>query len=390
MTHRYLRWAIVAALLIPCAVLAQDAPPPPPFQQPPVSRFSLASVPKPPVPDDKFELVTDEAKEVTDAEQRASALAMLENARNLSNVRTHAYDLNTTFTSIDSTGSTSAWALEDISPARDIYRWSADGPSFSGIFLTKDSLLSSNRPTNAIPLRLAEVRDAIFFAYTYVHEHASVRVASGNLNGAALQCVLIAHDVGTRVLTGPRNWDEYEYCIDPNTGLLATYSPAPGIYYHYDFDDPVHFHDKIIPSGFTISEAGRIVVEARTLSVTDPVGRNSAIFSGAGLSPLGTGPSTWAAGVAHLTVFPQIVNPQTMGSSLQMQIVVVAAITGSDGHLAESEILTTTAADLDQAALDRADKWATAQCGCGPGTAPGAVVPSREVILVIHFYTAPT
>jgi hypothetical protein len=386
-----LRWfccAAVAALLIPIAAWAQDAPPP----MPPSPRLSLRSIPPPPVPDDPLELVTDEAQPVTDAEQRATELAMLDNARNLSYVRAHPYDLNTIFTSLDpTTGTNSEWTEEDTWPGQGIYRWSAEGPGYSAIFLTKDSLLSSNQPTNAIPLRLAQVRDAIFFAYTWVHEHASVRTATGMLAGEELHCVLIAHHVGTRLLTGARNWDEYEYCIDPKTGLLQTYSPVPGIYYRYDYQDAVHFHGKIIPSEFTVSEAGKTVVEARTLSVTDPVSPDSAMFNGEGLKPLGTGPST--LGVEVYSVgggFPPNMNPGTMSSLPALQIVVVAGITASDGHLAESEILATTATDLDQAALDQANKFGKIQCGCGPGTAPGAVRPSREVIYVIRMFQPTT
>jgi hypothetical protein len=392
MTFRCLYGVAAAALLFSCVALAQDPSPtpvPPPSPAPHILSPFAAATP-PPVPEDSLELVTGEAQPVEDGEQRAAELSMLEKARDLSNVRAQSYDLNTIFTAFDSTGSSAEWVEEDISPARDIYRWSAEGPSFSGIFLSKDSLLSSNRPTNAIPLRLAQVRDAIFYEYTYVHDHASVRAASGTLNGVEMHCILIAHDVGTRILTGARNWDEFEYCIDPNTGLLATYSPAPGLYFRYDYSDARRFHDKIIPSEFTISEGGRIVVEARTLSVTDPVGADSALFSGAGLTPLGAGPGNLGAVIDHIMVPPQHLNPQTMNSPLALQIVVVAGITGKDGHLAESEILTSTAPEMNQAALDSANKRAEMQCSCGPGTAPGALAPSREIIYVIRFFTSAT
>jgi len=393
MTLRCLYWAAVAALSISCAAVAQESNPapasPPPSPAPHI--FSpFASATPPPVPDDPLELVTGEAQIVQDGQQRAAELALLETAHKLSNVRAQPYDLNTIFTSVDSTGSSTEWALEDISPARDIYRWSAEGPAFSAIFLTKDSLLSSNRPNNAIPLRLAQVRDAIFFEYTWIHAHATVRVATGDLNGAELHCILIAHNQGTRPISGARNWHEFEYCIDPNTGLLATYSPVPGIYYHYHYADALHFHDTIVPAGFTISEGGRTVVEARTLSVTDPVGANSALFSGAGLMPLGTGPSTWGAAVDTISVPPQNMSPRTMNSPLALQIVVVAGIAGSDGHLAESEILTSTSTELNQAAIDQANKTAEMQCTCGPGTAPGAVVPSHEIIYIVRFYSNAT
>ena len=387
MTLRWFYLAAAAALLVPGAVRAQDSAPPPP---PGFAHVSLRTVPPPALPYDPLELVTTEAQPTDDPVQRAAALALLEHARGLSNVRAHAYDLNTIFTSVDTTGQSAEWALEDASPARDIYRWSADGPGYSGMFLAKDGLLSSNRPTNDVPLRVEQVRDAIFFAYTWAHQHASVRTSAAALNGAELQCVLIAHDVGTHTPTGARNWNEYEYCVDAGTGLLATYSPVPGIYYHYDYADAVHFHGTIIPGGFTISEGGREVVEARTLSVTDPVGASAAMFSGDGLTPLGTGPSTEGPEIYSVVGSRPPMSPQGSNSPLAQQIVVVAAIAGKDGHLNEPEILATTAEELNETAIDSANKFANMQCGCGPGTAPGAVHPSHEVIYVICFYNGTT
>jgi hypothetical protein len=401
MTFRSFYWAAAAALLMPFAARAQDAIPAPSVPPQVIIHHALPSIAEPPVPDDPLELVTSDAQPVVDADQRAADLNMLDRAKDLSDLRMHPYDLNTIFTATGSNGSAAEWVTEDIAPGEHIYRWSADGPSFSGIFLNKDDLYSSNRPNNAIPLRLAQVRNAIFYEYTWVHQHASVREATGNLGGVELHCILIAHSVGDRILTGARNWDEYEYCIDPNTGLLATYSPAPGIYCRYDFTGAFHFHGKIIPNGFTITEGGRIVVEDRTLSVTDPVGPDSALFSGEGLQSIGAGWATAGDEVYRFNgstyipnpnsqnnIEPQFENFQNPSSPRTMQYVVVAGITGSDGLLAESEVVASTSPALNSAALAGAYKFAQNLCHCTPATAAGAMAPSREVIYLVRFYTS--
>jgi hypothetical protein len=115
---------------------------------------------------------------------------------------------------------------------------------------------------------------------------ASLRTTTGSLNGVELLAVTGA---GDRSFAGPRNWEESEYCVDANSGLLTTYSLAPGLFVHYDHSSELRFHNKSIPTGFTISEAGQTVVEARTISVTDPAGAKDALFNPAGLTPLGAG-----------------------------------------------------------------------------------------------------
>ena len=171
-----------------------------------------------------------EAQAVQTPEQRQAATSLLENARALSNVRAHPYDLKTTFTSFGSSSSDGAWSLEDISPSRNVYRWTAQGPGYSAVNLYNSRLLYSNLPSGAIPLRLTQVREAIFFIYPNMGPYMSLRTATGSLNGASLQCVLAAQAFGGKSFSGGRNWEESEYCVDPQHGLLVSYSPTPGLY----------------------------------------------------------------------------------------------------------------------------------------------------------------
>ena len=128
----------------------------------------------------------------------------------------------------------------------------------------------------------------MFFSFNGVFPRASIRTASGSLNGAEQRCVLIGRG-GNRAFTGGRDWEESEYCVDAQTGLLTTYSLVPGLYVHYEYAPAIQFHGKSIPSGFTISENGKIVADAKTVSVIDPPAATDALFGTAGLTLLGVG-----------------------------------------------------------------------------------------------------
>jgi len=335
---------------------------------------------RPPIPADLSEPVTSDAQAVQTSEQRQMATMLLNNARALSNVRAYPYELKTTFTSSGSSSSDGAWSLEDISPRRNIYRWTAQGPAYSAINLYNDRLLYSNQPAGTIPLRLTQVREAIFFIYPGTGPNMSLRTATGNLNGAALNCVLVAPAFGGQSFSGGRNWEESEYCTDPQFGLLVTYSPTPGLYIHYDYTNAIHFHDKTIPGAFTISEEGRAVIEAKTQSVTDPTGLNPSLFTPAGLGPIGVGSVMTPPVRVH-----RMVGPMPVGGKGNLDFVVLLGVASQDGQLTEPEILASTNASLNQTALDRAKNWRPGNQGQS-GTTPQ----SHEVIFTFEFVTPAT
>lgn len=333
--------------------------------------------PEPPVPSDPLEMVSGEAQPVQSAEQRQVVTALLQNARALSKVRAQAYDLKTTFTSFGSSTSDGNWSLEDTSPSGRIYRWTAQGPGYASVNLTNNQMFYSSQPAIAMPLRLAQVRDAIFYVYPAMGPYMSLRTANGYLNGAALHCVLAGTAFGGRTFSGGRNWEESEYCIDPNSNLLMTYSPVPGLYIRYDYTNAFRFHGKIIAGAFTISEAGRSVIEARTESVTDPTGANPALFEPSGLTARGVGAVMTPPARVRGTI-----GPMPQNGNATVNVVVLHGVMSPDGHLSEPEILASTNPSLNQAALDRAGKWqpiAESQQGTTPQ--------SHEVFFTYDFVT---
>ena len=143
--------------------------------------LDFRTIPRPPVPADALELVTGEAQPVQDAQQRIAAISLLNKARDLSNVRAQPYDLRTSFSTTGGPGPDGNWMLEDTARGR-AYRWTADGPNYSAINLYPDSTangLYGNQPSGTLPLRLMQVRGAIFFTYPVMGPQASIRTATG-------------------------------------------------------------------------------------------------------------------------------------------------------------------------------------------------------------------
>jgi hypothetical protein len=276
--------------------------------------------------------------------------------------------------------------LEDIARGR-AYRWTADGPNYSAINLYPDSTangLYGNQPSGILPLRLMQVRAAIFFQYPMVGPQASVRTATGSLNGAEQRCLLIVIGAGNRSFAGGRNWEESEYCVDAQSGLLTTYSPVPGLFVRYDYSSAIRFHNKSIPTGFIISEGGRTVAEARTMSVTDPPASTDAMFSPAGLKALGVG-RAMNPGFNMPIVMPVPGRPfPDSNENAAIQIVTLHGNVSGEGRLSEVEIFASSDAGLNQVALENANTMTQSRVH----RQPGATAQSSQVILTFEFVTA--
>lgn len=341
-----------------------------------------AQIPEPRVPADPLELVTGTAEPVQDAQQRIEALSLLNKARDLSNVRAQAYDLKTSFVSTGGLSTDGNWMLEDLAAQR-AYRWTAQGPGYSAVNVYPNSTangLFGSLTGGDVPLRLAQVRGAIFFTYPNVGPQASVRAATASLNGIEQHCLLIATGAGTRSFSGGRNWEEAEYCVDAKTGLLTTYSVAPGMFVHYDYSSGIDFHGKKIPTGFQITEAGRIVIEARTVSVADPQVKPG-LFDTAGLPALGAGRIMNPAAKIRLTL--PMPGQFRSGADSGMQIVVLHGSAGPNGRLSDIEILASSDPRLNPFALQSAGAMNSLR-----QSQPGATQQSQEMFLTLEFVAA--
>jgi hypothetical protein len=237
-------------------------------------------------------------------------------------------------------------------------------------------LLYSSQPSGGIPLRLAQVRAALFFNYPAIGPRSSVRTASGTLNGADLNCVLVGQTAVTKIAAGGRRWEESEFCVDARSGLLTTWSPAPGVYVLYDYSSAFNFHGKMIPDGFTITEAGRNVIEVRVESVVDPGSVDPAVFDPSTLSQTGVGPL--------MTPPWHIRNPAAKtGANQTLAAVLVHGMLTPAGELTETEIVASSNTGLNQTALDQAAQQRTWRVE--EANLPGATPQSHEVFLLMEF-----
>ena len=329
------------------------------------------------MPAQRFELVTGDAQAIEDAKERADVVTLVSDARRHSNVRVQPYDLKTAFTALGSGTSDGSWEMEDTSPGANVYRWTAQGPDYSAVHLILNKVLYSNRPSDDVPMRLAQVRAAIFFTQPSFGPRASIRHTSGNLEGLDLTCVLVAHNMMGRTISGGRSWDEAEYCIDPKLKAVVTYSPIPGLYIHYDYASAVQFHDTIVPGKFTVTQAGQSVIDARTVSVADPV-KDPAGFQSTGLNMIGMGPAMSPPWHYHANA------PVPNGIPAdQPQVVVVHGMQSPKGRLSDLEPIASSNPSLNNSALQYASKWKAGPMGAvvEPGTTPE----SHEVFLTIHY-----
>jgi hypothetical protein len=304
-----------------------------------------SSLAQPRTPDDPLELITGEAQPVQDAGQRAAAVNLIKRARALLNARARPpYDLKTTFTVSGLSSFDGAWSMEDISPSKGLYRWTAQGPSYSLVTVFTGGIRYSSQPATAVPLRLMQVRAALFSKHS-ADSHPSARTASATLNGAELSCVLIGQTKPGRQTAGARLWDEQEYCSDAHSGVLTIWSPAPGVYVHCDYSNALNFHAMVLPGQFTITEAGRTIVEARVESVTGPGSPDPALFDPATLSPTGVGSLLEHAWRLRMSVPFSVVS--TNGA---LQSVVVHGMLTPGGELTETAVVASSSPSLNEQA----------------------------------------
>ena len=317
------RWAVTFAVAIPMGILHAQGPVSP--------RVQIA---EPPVPSDPLELVTGDAQPVTDAAQRAEIVDLLVKAHRNSNVRAQPYDLKTTFT-ISGSLSAGDWQEEDIAPSGDFYRWTVAGPGYSTLNLTAHHLFYSSQQFTVLPLRLMQVHQALFRPEAVVRAHATLRIANASLDGVDLTCALVTHNAVAPAAAGGRRWEEQEWCVDPKAGTLVTYSEAPGSYVHYDYSNALQFHGRLIPNGFTITQAGETIVQAQAASVTKPPA-NPEAYQTAGLNQIGEGASMALAPWEFRMTFPGGAGGAPITGT---QVVAVHAMQATDGEISDAEVI---------------------------------------------------
>jgi len=176
--------------------------------------------------------------------------------------------------------------------------------------------------------------------------NAVIRVAEANWNGKPVTCALIAGPRANASQETGRQWIEEEFCIDPATGFLQTYSIAPGIYDVYDYSNAFEFHGHSIARRITIVENSIPVATVELNEIKDLNTTDTSLFT----------PSADMKGPG-IMIGPPMRFPQVVKNNLPpnvtgvVQPIIIHAALDVGGRVLEAEPLQTADTTLSDAAL---------------------------------------
>lgn len=305
----------------------------------------------PAVPENPHELVTQNAKQITSAKQRAAAIDLLEQARRRASLHMgrDPYTMKVSFTSGGLLGTSGAQPQAEGNGTMEetwtdsARRWTAQmgGASYSRV--GTGSQVYGESADEPIPMRVQMVRTTLFDAIPPRLGAAAIRSATVNYQGRDISCFLLSGAAG---ITGPRFWVESEYCVDPNTGLLQMWSEAPGIYIAYNYDGALEFHGHTVAREITVTEGYDTVLQIHVEGIED-----ARDVDPEALNPTEElGPSFSLSGPYR---FPMRVDPEGSASSSVIRPVIVHATLGNqDGNVLDAEVVQSSDASLNDKALD--------------------------------------
>lgn len=328
-----------------------------------------------PVPGDPLELATGTARVVDTPEERASVLSLVERARQNNNLHAPGgapYELRVSFNATGQPPYIGVGELSESWAAPSMWRWSERLGSYTQERVFHSGVAYDANPQEYQPLRLQMVRQAIFWPVAGNFASSRIRVAQAQWNGKPVTCVLISTGRSRDDSATGRRWEEEEFCIDQQTGLLQTYSVAPGLYNVYDYGNAVQFHGHTLARQFSIVENGSTVVQAQIESLSDLGAADASTFMPA------QGMRGPGAIIREPVRFPQIVKGIAAVPEGTIQPVVVLAALDTSGKVLEAEALQTSDPTLSDEALRLVKST-------NYGPARGAVPLQREVFIRVQF-----
>ncbi len=302
-----------------------------------------------PPPPDPHEMVTREPHTLSKPAERSAALDLLDRARqsyNLHDIST-PYALKVSFETNGAAQNEGEGTMEELSDGGSHWRWMAKLQDSLVIRIGVNGRVYGTNPSELVPLRVQMIRSALHWPIMRNAGASAIRAANVERDGKAISCLLLSSSIPPN--PAPRSWVENEYCIDPDTGLLQTWSEAPGIFAVYDYGGGAEFHGHMLPRQISIFEEGHIVVQARVESLEDSPNIDANL-----LQPT---PEMVEEGgsfaLASPNRFPMRVDPSDAPTSTFFQPVIVHAILDAqDGRVLDAEVLQNSDRDLSRAAMD--------------------------------------
>jgi hypothetical protein len=302
-----------------------------------------------PPPPDPHEMVTREPHTLSKPAERSAALDLLDRARhnyNLHDIST-PYALKVSFETNGVAQTEGAGTMEELSDGESHWRWTAKLQDSLVIRIGVNGRVYGTNPSELVPLRVQMIRSALHWPIMRNAGASAIRAADIERDGKAMSCLLLGSSIPQN--PAPRSWVENEYCIDLDTGLLQTWSEAPGIFAVYGYDGAAEFHGHMLPRQITIFEEGHLVVQARVESLEDSPNIDANLFQPTPEMVKEGGSFT----LALPNRFPMRVDPSDAPTSTFFQPVIVHAILDAQyGRVLDAEVLQNSDRELSRAAMD--------------------------------------
>jgi hypothetical protein len=298
-------------------------------------------------------------------------LNLLERARQNNNLHINGMNpfyLKASFNSGGPTGNSDPGDLEESWLSGASWRWSAHLGPYSQVRIFHKGIAYDSQPGSYQPLRLQMIRQAVFWPVAGNFTNDVIRVVQSSWNGKPITCALIAGPRASASQAVGRQWNEEEFCVDPATGFLQTYSIAPGTYNVYDYSNTLQFHGHSIARQITMVE-NSVAVATIELAIKDLDNTDASYFTpGADMK----GPGIM---IGPPIRFPQIAkNTFAATSTGVVQPIIIHAALDVRGKVLEAEALQSSDSALSEAALQLVKK-----------TNYGPAVVQRDVFINVQF-----
>ncbi len=302
------------------------------------SVFSLAqkSQTVAPLPSDPLELATGPAQSLNDPARRTLALSLLEGVRQNNGMHTAGgapFAMKVSFESSGASHFVGSGEVDETWMNGRTWHWSAHLADYSIHRIFYEGAPYDEKSKGPIPLRIKMVREAVFWPVSGPFAASYLRVATARWEGADVMCILQSRGPDAAPNDEPgRHWEEREFCIDPKSGFLRTYSEAPGIYTIYNYDETLKFHGRTLARSIYIVQGGETVLQIHLDSIADPQPASNEFAPSQ--EALAHGPGTMMAAPVRMWVE----DDQLPGQN-GVQSVMVHALLNDKGRVLDAELL---------------------------------------------------
>jgi hypothetical protein len=256
--------------------------------------------------------------------------------------------------------------MEELWASPGQLRWTAHLANYSETRVFQGGMAWDADPHAYLPLRLQMLRESLLWPLNQNFTNAQIRTAPAAWNGAQVTCVLISFGRAPATSAPGRLWQEEEFCVDPKSGLLQTYSVSPGMYNLYNYASAIQFHGRTVPRQLSIVVSGTPVLQAQ-VDLADLGEVDASTFRP---SEGWTGPAIVIRGPER---FPFFAPGATSGTA---QPIIVHALLSVEGKVLEAEALQNSDAALAQSAVQ-----AVSGNQFGPARGPF----QREIFVRVQF-----